>query len=147
MCKFARRAHSSEHFIPPHWSMICVTSRWRQCPQTHPSLPPCPHSPSRCIGLRLGWTQPRGQVALSTNMHSAKSYNAHANTHARARATTAKIYIDFLNVITPGHSKSHAAGILTVDNISKMKNTHSSKYSREQCDVEQACTLSENTAE
>lgn len=69
-------------------------------------------------------------------------------TQTHARTTTAKMYIDFLNVITPGHSKSHAADILTVDNTSKMKSTHSSsKYSREQYEVEQACTLSKIMAE
>lgn len=73
-----------------------------------------------------------------------KSHTQLTQTHART--TTAKIYIDFLNVITPGHSKSHVTDILTVDNILKMKSTHSSKYSREQYDVEQACTL-DNMAE
>lgn len=43
--------------------------------------------------------------------------------------------------------KSHAADIRTVDNISKMKNARSDKYSREQYDVEQTCMLPKNTAE
>lgn len=41
MCKFSRRTHGTEHFVP-HWSMISVTSRRRLHSQTHPSLHPLP---------------------------------------------------------------------------------------------------------
>lgn len=81
MCKFSRRTHGTEHFVPiGPWFLwrhgdVCIH-------KLTPLCTPCPHSPSRCIGSRLGWTQPRGQVALSTNTHSEKSYTVHANTRA-----------------------------------------------------------------
>lgn len=143
MCKSARRTHGSEHFISS-WSMISATSRRRLDSQTCPSPQPLP---SLTLALH----------SFKTGMDSAERTGSLVDKHAQCkvpqrprkhtRKTTAKIYIDFINVITPGHSKSHAANILTADNISKMKNAHSGKYSREQYDVEQTCTLPKNTAE
>lgn len=71
MRTFARRTHGSQNFVP-HWSMISVTSRWRQHSQTHPSLYPLP---SLTLALHR----------FKTGMGSAKRTGSLVDKHAQCK--------------------------------------------------------------